>query len=195
RVLDDDETPDGRPFLVMEYLEGVTLEARVKTAGGTLSCADALPISSEVLDVLSAAHARGVVHGEVTPANLFLTDDGRVRVLEFGMANVWQVMQGRGPRTPPDPRSDIWDVGATMYQCLTGRSPREQDGGEAGPGIEIATLIAEMSAAIPAGVVRVVENAMAPAPEDRWPTTSAMRAAISVALNGSDANAPLWPQP
>ena len=142
RVLDDDEMPDGRPFLVMDLLEGETLRARCAAAGGRLAPADVLRIADRVLDVLAAAHARGIVHRDIKPSNVFLTKDGGVRVLDFGIAAVRDELlaeghssqgggalgtpafmapeQARGRHGETDPRSDLWAVGATMYYCLSG---------------------------------------------------------------------------
>ena len=88
RVLDDDTAEDGSVFLVMDLLEGETLDARTKRFGGRLPALDVCTLAYEVLDVLAAAHDKGVVHRDVKPENLFLTVDGVLKVLDFGMARV-----------------------------------------------------------------------------------------------------------
>jgi len=88
RVLDDDETEDGSAFLVMELLEGETADAKARRFGGKLPVEDALILADGLLDVLSAAHASGIVHRDIKPENVFLTKDGAVKVLDFGIARL-----------------------------------------------------------------------------------------------------------
>ena len=88
RVLDDDETEDGSAFLVMDLLEGETADAKARRFGGRLPVEDALVLADGLLDVLSAAHASGIVHRDIKPENVFLTKDGLVKVLDFGIARL-----------------------------------------------------------------------------------------------------------
>ncbi|MBS2018407.1 MAG: protein kinase [Deltaproteobacteria bacterium] len=88
RVLDDDETEDGSAFLVMELLEGETADAKARRFGGKLPVEDALVLADGLLDVLSAAHASGIVHRDIKPENVFLTKEGVVKVLDFGIARL-----------------------------------------------------------------------------------------------------------
>ncbi|HEX4477595.1 MAG TPA: serine/threonine-protein kinase, partial [Polyangiaceae bacterium] len=88
RVSDDDVAEDGAAFLVMELLDGETLEERRQRHGGRLSEDEVLSVADQVLDVLVAAHAKGIVHRDLKPENIFLTRDGRVKVLDFGIARL-----------------------------------------------------------------------------------------------------------
>src|SRR5262245_58532705 len=88
RVLDDDVTPDGAAFLVMELLEGESLEDRRDRHGGRLPAGEVLALIDQTLDVLIAAHDKGIVHRDIKPDNLFLTLRGELKVLDFGIAQL-----------------------------------------------------------------------------------------------------------
>jgi len=103
RVLDDDDTEDGAAFLVMELLEGETADARGRRQGGRITLEDAILIGDGLLDVLSAAHACGVVHRDIKPENVFLTKDGVVKVLDFGIARLREASLGDDAHDPLDP--------------------------------------------------------------------------------------------
>ena len=94
RVLDDDETEDGAAFLVMELLEGETADARARRFGGKIPVEDAITLADGLLDVLSAAHSSGIVHRDIKPENVFLTREGVVKVLDFGIARLRAVTLG-----------------------------------------------------------------------------------------------------
>jgi hypothetical protein len=140
-VLDDDVTSDGEPFLVMELLEGETLEARAQRCGGRLPVHEVVSFASQLLEVLAAAHSKGIVHRGLKPENLFVTTKGQLKVLDFGIARLLDLAGGTGAtRTgsmlgtpafmPPeqalghvkevDHQSDLWAVGATMFTLLSG---------------------------------------------------------------------------
>jgi eukaryotic-like serine/threonine-protein kinase len=125
------------PFLVMELLEGETLATRV--ASGPLPPAEAARIAAAVADALDAAHQRGIVHRDVKPSNVMLTRDGEVKVLDFGIAaaadetysttgsglyaTVGYVSPERVAGEPATPASDIYSLGAVLYELLCGRPP------------------------------------------------------------------------
>jgi serine/threonine-protein kinase len=132
------DTPDGRKYLVMEFLEGESLEARLAREG-RLSSADAVPILEDVLSALAAAHAANVVHRDLKPANVFLVQqsDGRpwVKLLDFGLARRSSQDVSRIAGTPdyisPEhargkpagPPSDLYAFGVMAFHLLTGRLP------------------------------------------------------------------------
>ncbi len=88
RILDDDVSEDGHAYLVMELLEGELLETRRVRKGGKLLLPDVYEVGEQLLDVLAAAHEKGIVHRDIKPDNLFITQEGRLKVLDFGFAQM-----------------------------------------------------------------------------------------------------------
>ena len=139
RYLDDGLSPEGAPFLVMEWLEGRDLAQRMQA--GPVSVADALRIGIAAARGLEAAHAVGIVHRDVKPANLFLVGEAPddVRVIDFGIARTGRVdgqltatgvMVGTPSYMAPEQLqgehgvpADIWGLAVTLFELLTGRVP------------------------------------------------------------------------
>ncbi len=209
-VLDDDVTDDGAAFLVMELLDGEPLDALAHRLGGCLEPAIVLALTVQTLEVLVAAHARGIVHRDIKPENLFLTRAGEVKVLDFGVARLRDASPGTftgfalgtpaymapeqalGRTDEIDGRTDLWALGATMFRLLSGRFVHDL------PSIQEAMIRAATCRAPPLGeawpgapkdVSRVVDKALAFARQDRWPSAEAMGEAVREAyraLEGID---------
>jgi Tol biopolymer transport system component len=139
-------THEGAPYIVTELLEGETLRARL--SGGALPTRKAIDYALQIAHGLAAAHEKGIVHRDLKPENLFLTKDGRVKILDFGLAKLTQIEAAAGGQTnlptaagtepgvvlgtlgymspeqirgkPADPRSDIFSFGAILYEMLSG---------------------------------------------------------------------------
>lgn len=205
-VLDDDVTEDGAPFLVMELLEGETVEERWARKGERLPLDEALAIAEFALDVLAAAHDRGIVHRDLKPENLFLTSAGQLKILDFGIARLREYSsevketgvglllgtpafmapeQARGRWDEVDGRTDVWAVGATIFTLLSGRFVHEAETVQEQV-IYAATLkapgLAEVCPEVPAAVAAVIDRALAFERERRWSSASEMRQALRAAL-------------
>jgi len=209
-VLDDDTSDDGRAFLVMELLEGETLKARWSRWNKRMPVDEVLRGRHAVLDVLDAAHDKGIVNRDVKPDNIFLTNDGAVKVLDFGIARLRETgeaadatrssaMLGTPAFMAPeqarsrwewvDARTDVWAVGATRFTALTGQFVHN-----AGTGTELLVTAAMMPARpirqvmpeLPEGVAAIIDRALAFDQAQRWADAKAMQAAIGFALRPNE---------
>jgi serine/threonine-protein kinase len=199
-ILDDDVTEDGAAFLVMDLLEGETLEERIGREG-PLGPLDVLELSDRLLDVLGAAHAASIVHRDIKPNNIFLGRDGRVRLLDFGIARLnlpgrprttqfgmavgtpafMPPEQARGRAEEIDGRSDLWALGATMFMALTGRQVHE---GETTNEELLAAMtrsapsLATVAPRLPKELSELVDRALAFERDQRWESAAAMQQAV-----------------
>ena len=193
-VFDFDTLPDGTPFLLMEYLRGESLEARLDR--GPLPLAEAFAIVRQIGSALQAAHRAGVVHRDLKPANVFLlpSDTGeRVKLLDFGISKILdsQTMQTQeavlmgtpqymapeqalGKNSEIDARTDLFALGCIVYEMLSGAPPF------AGEGSSIVQVIfrivhtqpeplASRCPDAPAHVIAAVERALSKDPKERYP--------------------------
>ncbi|GAA0911447.1 serine/threonine-protein kinase [Nonomuraea longicatena] len=171
---------DGRPWIIMELVRAPSLEDVVVTTGA-LPVRQAADVGRQVLSALRAAHAEGILHRDVKPANILLADDGRVVLTDFGIAvadgdpalTATGLVTGSPGFLAPErvradeagPASDLWSLGATLYAAMTGRSPFER--GEA-----MATLTALLNEEpdyrrIPPALHPVLKGLLRKEPQDR----------------------------
>jgi Tol biopolymer transport system component len=186
---------DGHPYLVTELLEGATL--REALAHGKLPASKAADIARQLASGLAAAHAKGIAHRDIKPENLFLTPDGRVKILDFGLAKLREDAGDGGSMTrspaatgpgvvlgtvnymspeqvrgqTADARSDIFSVGVVLFEMLTGTRPFEGDSAvETMSGIlknDPPDLPVSNDARLPA-LARIVRHCLEKNPDERF---------------------------
>jgi tetratricopeptide (TPR) repeat protein/predicted Ser/Thr protein kinase len=193
---------DGRTFIAMAYIEGRSLRDRL--AEGSLSIDEALAIARQVGEALATAHAKGIVHRDVKPANIMLTVDSQAVLMDFGLAKVsgatrltktgmtlgtvryMSPEQARGEEV--DQRSDVWSLGAVLYEMLAGQP--------AFPGLheqaviygilhEDPTPISIHRPDVPGGVASVLERALRKDPRERYASVRELLADLESAEQGS----------
>ncbi len=211
RVLDDDTAEDGSVFLVMELLEGEMLESKVAREGGKLSVPEVVSVADRVLDVLAAAHTQGIVHRDIKPENIFITRDGGVKILDFGLAQFKQGQdatrtglilgtpdfmspeQAAGNSAAVDARSDLYALGAVMFTLLTGKPVHKARSLH-----EHLILIASATAPsigtlapnLPRDLVALVDCALQVEKERRWANAREMQRALRDMRRAADSEPP-----
>ncbi len=220
RVLDDDTTEDGIAFLVLEMLEGETLEERRTRLGGVLPLDEVLGYTDQLLSVLQTAHDKNIVHRDIKPSNLFLTNDGVLKVLDFGIARIVNEGSATATKTgtmigtpafmPPeqalskpkeiDAKSDIWSVGATMFTLLSGELVHVAESSSEHL-VKAATMqarsVAKVLPGVPQNVESLIARAMSFNKAERWASAREMREALwRVRLDpGRPIGTPSFPAP
>jgi serine/threonine protein kinase len=198
RVLEHGAVDDRSAFLVLERLHGESLGDRV-ARGGMLPLPDLLDVLDQVLDVLAVAHDAGIVHRDLKPDNLFLTEDGPIKVLDFGIARVLETApddlrtrtgmamgtvpymapeQALGKRSEIDGRADLFALGATAFRILARRRVHEADS-EAGMLVAMASKPApplrSVAEQVPENVAIVIDLALAFHRDARYPDARTMQ--------------------
>jgi serine/threonine-protein kinase len=205
-VLDGGVLADGTPFVVMEMLDGRTLEGLV-AARGKIALEDTLAIAIQLSRALEAAHGAGIVHRDVQPSNVLVVRDHRqreaIKLIDFGLARVEAAKEdkltgiGALIGTPAymspeqllglddvDARSDVYALGVTLFECLTGRVPYEGTYQEVllqvcSPG-PVPTLD-PVGSGVPAPLAAIVRKAMDKERAARYPRMRELRAALLAA--------------
>ena len=205
-IRDIDVTEDGAPFLVMELLEGETLSRIARREPGP-TIEDVLRWADELLDVLVAAHAQGIVHRDIKPDNLFIEKSGRLKVLDFGIARVRSgaaarmktqtgATLGTVSYMPPeqalggdiDARADIFSVGATMFRLISKRKVHEAENDMEllkKMATEQVPPLGSVSPLVPEEVCKVVDRALAFDREGRYPDAASMQADVRAVAAGA----------
>jgi serine/threonine-protein kinase len=200
RILDDDTSEEGLPYLVMELLEGELLEQRRIHSGGRLPLDEVIDVAEQLLDVMAAAHTKGTVHRDIKPDNIFVTKEGYIKVLDFGFARMRdglrkeQTATGFLLGTPGfmapeqaagmreiDARTDVWAIGATLFVLLTGQ-PVHAGETAAEMLVQAANYavrpIGELEPNVPVKLRQLVDRALAFERKDRFPDAKTMLMAL-----------------
>ena len=188
-VYDIDETPDGQLFIAMGYYEGETLKQRVER--GPLPVEEALDIAMQMAQGLAEAHAADIVHRDIKPANVMLTKSGLVKIVDFGIAKLLGVTGPTQTGTTlgtvsymspeqvagenADQQSDVWSLGAVLYEILTGQ---QAFNGESQWAVMNAISQQQpdspslLRGDVPSDVDRIVEGALEKTRDQRWQSAS-----------------------
>jgi eukaryotic-like serine/threonine-protein kinase len=197
------EAEGGRRYIVMEYVEGVTLRERM--AGARMKLGEVLDVAAQIASALAAAHASGIVHRDIKPENVMLREDGYLKVLDFGLAKLTErrrvgdsegatrrlvetetgMVMGTATYMSPeqargltvDERTDIWSLGVVLYEMVTGRVPFEG----ATTSDVIASILERESPPltrylpeVPAELQRIITKALRKDREERYQTVKDM---------------------
>ena len=201
-------TDDGQPFLVMDFIEGEDLAARLRRAG-RLAPPEAARIGLDVARALGVAHIRGIVHRDIKPGNILLARDGRAMVTDFGIARLAADAEGTVPGTtlgsvhyfsPEQAKgetttgaSDVYGVGLVLYEALTGRRAWSGETTAALATVRIAAAAPSPRSVrpeVPAALDAIVVRALDPDPMRRYPTGNALASALEPIVARPDPSSP-----
>jgi len=208
-IHDIDEAPGGDLFIAMAFHEGVTLRARIaaENTDAGLPVAEALHIARQIASGLAKAHERGILHRDIKPGNVIVAKDGVARIIDFGLAkssDATASVDGSTKGTPLymspeqasgkalDCRTDLWSLGAVLYEMLAGRPPFTGDGH-----LQVMHAIVhdspprlrELRPELPLEIDRIVSRALEKEPAKRYQSAAEMVRDLSTALAATDASA------
>jgi eukaryotic-like serine/threonine-protein kinase len=201
-VFDWGESGDGTYYIAMEYLSGGTLKDLIMSEG-TPSPQTVVEVALQIAEALEAAHARGVIHRDIKPRNILITDSGHVKVADFGIARIGEAttlsdlgdILGSAKYMSPEqamgepvgPSSDLYSLGVVLYEMLTGRVPFEvetpadvpvEHAGEPPPHPR------ELNPRVPEGMDVLVMKLLAADPEDRYGSAAQLVRELGRVRNG-----------
>ncbi|MGQ9800642.1 MAG: protein kinase domain-containing protein [Candidatus Saccharicenans sp.] len=195
------ETEEQQTFIAMAFYKGESLKHRIRR--GPLSPDETLSLALQIAEGLAAAHDHGIVHRDVKPANIIITEEGQVKLVDFGLAK----LAGEAHLTQPgtvlgtiaymspeqlmggesDARTDVWSLGVVIYEMLTGCLPFE---GDTEPACAYSIVhnklrpIKSLPLEIPRDLAAIVERALAKDPEDRFASAREMAEALKALAEG-----------
>lgn len=194
----DVSVTDQLQYIVMEYIDGITLKEYLKQRNGALTWKEVVHFATQVLSALDHAHSKGIVHRDVKPQNIMLQADGSIKMMDFGIARFSRAQsqtvsdkaigsvhyispeQAKGDHT--DARTDIYSVGVMMYEMLSGKLPFDGTGAVSIAIMQISEKpkpLAEVAPNIPVGLRQITEKAMEKDPADRYQSAQEMLDAIA----------------
>lgn len=184
------ETEKGIPFFTMSLLKGSDLASmRAESPEERLPVEEVVPAIAQALDVLASAHRKGIIHCDIKPDNIFVTNEGQVRVIDFGIAQLkgggrfpdgkFYGTQGYAPPEQilgkrVDSRSDVYAMGAVAFELLTGVCV-ETD----------VPPVQDAAPHVPTGIAKVIDKALSPDPQQRYANAGAMLADLLPRLTKS----------
>ena len=199
RVLDVDLGENGLPYMVMEFLDGTDL-GKVVEQNGALPVAEAVDYVLQACSAMAEAHSVGVIHRDLKPSNLFVTNEHKVKVLDFGISKLENDQEARVTATQTvvgtplymspeqvrsakhvDARSDIWSLGIILYELLTGRTPFEGSTTAAAAAICIdqPPPLAQFRRDVPPDLERAILTALQKEPGARFANVQLLAQAIA----------------
>jgi serine/threonine protein kinase len=198
-ILDDDQTDEGAPFLVMELLRGRTLQQELKRVG-KMPVVEALRMAADVLDTLVSFHEQKIVHRDLKPGNIFLPEEGPIKLLDFGVAQLRETgseatragtafgtpsfmapEQAMGKTDTLDARADVFAMGATLYSALGGK--RLWHGKSSNESYILAATqpapsLARLAPELPVEAIALVDKALQWDRRNRFQSAAEMRDAL-----------------
>lgn len=193
----DVSVTDKLQYIVMEYVDGITLKEYLKQRGGALTWKETVHFATQILSALQHAHSKGIIHRDVKPQNIMLLADGSIKMMDFGIARFSRAQsqtvsdkaigsvhyispeQAKGDRT--DARTDIYSVGVMLYEMLSGQLPFDGDGAVSIAIMQIsdkAKPLAQVAPNVPEGLRQITEKAMEKDPDKRYQSAQEMLEAI-----------------
>ncbi len=195
------EEVDDDIFIVMEYIEGKELKRLIRTgSASSIPVNDAISYSKQIVEGLAAAHKKGIIHRDIKSSNIMITDDGIVKIMDFGLAkvkgsaqltNVGSTVGTTAYMSPEqasgkevDYRADIWSFGVVLYEMLTGKMPFR---GDYDPAIiyKILNEEPEPAAGIDDRLQHIISKCLAKDPDDRYQSAGEIAEELATANKGS----------
>lgn len=193
----DVSVTDKMQYIVMEYVDGITLKEYLKQRGGKLTWKEVVHFATQVLSALQHAHSKGIIHRDVKPQNIMLLADGSIKMMDFGIARLSRAQsqtvsdkaigsvhyispeQAKGDKT--DARTDLYSVGIMLYEMLSGKLPFDGSGAVSIAIMQIADKakpLVEVAPDVPEGLRQITEKAMEKDPAARYQSAQEMLNAI-----------------
>lgn len=189
----DVSVTDKLQFIVMEYIDGITLKEYMKRRGSPLTWKEVIHFSEQILDALDHAHRKGVVHRDIKPQNIMLLADGTVKIMDFGIArfsgaesqltshkaigSVHYISPEQAKGDVTDAKADIYSMGIMLYEMLSGKLPFESEDAVAVAIKQIsdkAVPLGQLAPDVPQALQDITARAMAKDPSQRYPSARAM---------------------
>ena len=204
-IFDAGEDPETHePFFVMELVAGRSLSDEIASGRGRLPLSKALQIACQVADALQYAHSKGVIHGDIKPANILITQDGHAKIADFGVARLNQSVATHAGKIfgspaymapellsggEADARSDLFSLGVMLYSMLTGFRPFQGNSAQT-VCFKVMNVepvpVSSLRADLPMELDRIVQRAIAKDPGDRYQTGAEFVADLRAFVSNDD---------